>query len=651
MTNHDRNSGPRPCGSWASPIHAGLAAGKQCRLEEPQLDGETIYWLESRPWEQGRNVLMCRQAEATREVLPSEVSARSQANEYGGGSYTVASGQVYYVDAADQRVYHIDTLKPGNPQALTPEGPYRFADFRVDPARQRLIGIQEDHGRPQSEPVARLVAIPLDGSQVVTTLAEGCDFYSSPALSPDGGQLAWLSWNHPAMPWDRTQCNLAQLDSSGMPGTVQVVAGAGDDESLFQPQWSPAGELYLVSDRSNWWNLYRVEADELQPVATMAAEFATPQWQFAMSTYGFESSGHILATYTRDGTWHLCRIDPENGTMDTIATPCTDISQVTCNGYHSVFLGASSAQAPALWRLADGGDDIECQIIARSTETDIARAYISQPQPLSFATGTDGKAVAHGFYYPPSNADFAVPAGELPPLLVMCHGGPTGATATGLSIKIQYWTSRGFAVLDVNYRGSTGYGRDYRNQLKGQWGVADVEDVCAGAEYLVQRGLADPARLAIRGSSAGGYTVLAALTFRDTFSAGASLYGIGDLATLASDTHKFEARYLDSLVGPWPGAEAVYRSRSPIRHVELLTCPVIFLQGLDDKVVPPNQAEAMVSSLKQKGIAVAYLTFPGEGHGFRRESTIRRALEAEYMFYSQVFGFEPGEDIEPVALA
>lgn len=640
-----------PFGSWPSPVSARLLAGQQRRLSELQLDGDTVYWLEARPWEGGRNVLMsmaCRDGHP-REVLAGS-NVRSRAHEYGGGSYTVHTGLICVVDATDQRVYRLNgtTAVP-----LTPPGAFRHADLHLDLPRQRLLCVQEDYSRADAEPVARIVAIALDGSLQVQTLASGADFYSNPRLAPDGRQLSWLSWNHPHMPWDSSQCHLARLDSAGLPAQVQIIAGGdpAQPESVFQPQWSPDGELYLVSDRSNWWNIYRWRDQQLQAVTALDAEFATPQWVFGMSTYGFVDSATLMACFTRHGQWQLARIDLASGALAVLDcsvnnnsinnSPFTDISQVQANARHTVFLGASASTTQALICYAA---DTPVTLV-ESGPALLAPDCIAAPQAISFRSGN---ALAHAFYYPPRNPDYTGPAGARPPLLVIGHGGPTGACETGLNLKIQYWTSRGFAVVDVNYRGSTGYGRAYRNQLRGQWGIADVEDVCAAADYLVTQGLADPQQLAIRGSSAGGYTVLAALTFRDTFRAGASIYGIGDLETLARDTHKFEARYLDSLVGPYPQARAVYRQRSPLYHADQLTCPVIFLQGLEDKVVPPAQAQTLVDCLRQRGIPVTYLTFAGEGHGFRAGATIQRALEAEYHFYSQIFGFTCPPDIDPV---
>jgi dipeptidyl aminopeptidase/acylaminoacyl peptidase len=649
-----------PYGCWPSPIGAELLTSQNTRLAEPRFDGDTLYWLESRPQEQGRNALVRWHKGEKHDVLPEPYSVRSKAHEYGGASYYVSQGTIYLVLQDDQRIYQ---LSPGSsePKPLTPEGPYRYADITIDAEQQRLICVREDHTLKNQlqadEESNALVSVPLDGSQQISVLVDGDDFYSNPEVSPNGQQLSWISWNHPAMPWDNTQCFVADLDNAGLPMDKILIAGDPSAEqngekleSVFQPQWSPSGELYLVSDRSNWWNIYRYRANNksepLEAVLPMDAEFATPQWVFGMSTYGFLNEQQIITTYTQQGRWFLGVIDVTSGQLTQLSENYSDISAIRTGEHQAAFIGSAPDQPAQIIHYQND----TLKPVAASGEVTFDRNNIALPQPLTFKTGQAGKAEAHAFYYPPTNANYQGPTESQPPLIVLGHGGPTGATETGFNLKIQYWTSRGFAVLDVNYRGSTGYGRDYRDLLKGQWGIADVEDVCAGAEHLVHQGLANPEQLAIKGSSAGGYTVLAALAFSDTFKAGASLYGIGDLETLARDTHKFEARYLDSLVGPYPEDKATYQARSPINHIDKLNCPAIFFQGLDDKVVPPNQAVAMVDALDSKGIAVAYVPFEGEGHGFRQGPNIQRAMEAEYYFYSQLFGFDVDAAIEPVQI-
>ncbi|SHE71000.1 Dipeptidyl aminopeptidase/acylaminoacyl peptidase [Microbulbifer donghaiensis] len=633
-----------PYGSWKSAIRAELLVEGSVRLSEASLVDGCCYWLESRPAEKGRSVLVqfCPQR-GRRDLLPAPLSIRSKAHEYGGASYLVCGNSVFFVLAEDQRIYRMD-LEKLVPEAITVEGDFRYADLFVDRVRQRLICVQEDHAAAETggEARARILSIdlqaPLDSSPQI--LAEGADFYSNPSLSPNSGRLSFLRWHHPNMPWDATELCLAELDKAGTVLATTVVAG-GDNESIFQPQWSPEGELFYVSDRNNWWNIYRMGHDE--PLWDKHAEFATPQWVFGMSTYGFLNSDEMLCTFTEEGRWHLARIDIHSGEHRVIEQPFSDIESLRCESHRAVMIAAGADSFPAVVTYDNHSGTLE--IIASSNSNPLPEAVFSLAQEIEFPAG---ERHVYGFYYPPHNPQFTAPAGEKPPLIVFSHGGPTGATSAGLNLKIQYWTSRGFAILDVNYSGSTGYGRDYRERLTDSWGITDVEDVCAGAEYLVAKGLADPDRLLIKGGSAGGYTVLAALTYHNTFKAGASHYGIGDLTTLARDTHKFESRYLDKLVGSWPDSEHIYRARSPINHVEQLDCPVIFFQGLEDKVVPPNQAQTMVDALKRRGIPVAYITFANEGHGFRSGDSIKLALEGELEFYSRIFKFplpEPGPGI------
>ncbi len=645
-----------PYGSWPSPIHSTWLTQQSVRLGEPQLGADGSYWIESRPQEKGRSVLMHQPLEANTpvcELLPNSVSVHSRAHEYGGANYLVSSIGVFYVDASDQRIYFLanDTSQQNGAQPITPAGDFRYADFCFDETRQRLIAVREDHRAKNSGDATEesncLVAIELTGQQAVKILAEGHDFYSNPQVSPNGQLLSWLCWDHPFMPWDSSQCELGQIDEQGELFNAQTIAG-GPGESIFQPQWSPDGDLYLVSDRNDWWNLYRVDnledSPSLNPVITKEAEFATPQWVFGMSTYSFLNAHEILCCFTQQGQWQLGLIDLDEAQLTPLESPYCVISDIRCHDGRAIFMASSTTKASQL--LSFDGKSFDQ--LAQSSQQTIDSRYLSLPEAISFDTGTG--ATAHGFFYPPTNGDIKIATDQQPPLIVLCHGGPTGATETGLNLKIQYWTSRGFAVMDVNYRGSTGYGRHYREQLNGAWGIHDVEDVCAAVDHLAKLKKIDRNKVAIKGSSAGGYTVLAALTFSDTFKAGASLYGIGDLETLATDTHKFESRYLDSLVGPYPQEKDLYLQRSPIHHCQQLSCPVIFFQGLDDKVVPPNQAQEMVNALDQKQVPVAYVPFEGEGHGFRQASSIQRCLEAEWSFYGQVFGFDIDDQITPVAV-
>ena len=629
-----------PYGTWRSPITADRIAEASVGLGQIALDGPDIYWTVLRPSEGGRTVIeRCDAAGRVSDVLAVPYSARTRVHEYGGGAFTVDRGTVWFCNDADQRVYR--QARSEAPVAVTAEGPKRFADLIVDAGRQRIVAVCEDHGAGGKEPVNTLVAIAADGGTV--TLAAGADFYAAPRLSPDGRQLAWLSWNHPNMPWDGCTLTVATLDGKGRAADMAVIAG-GEAEALFQPEWSPDGTLFFVSDRSGWWNLYCRRGADVRPVCAMPVELGQPQWLFNMRTYGFFSPSRLLAVGQVDGIAKLMEIDLAADTFETMAVPFVEFQGLVVRPERAVFVGGALRDAPVIASLDPATRAV--RTLRRSSDLRPDPGQVSMPCGVSYESA-DGR-IAHAFYYPPRNDDFLPADGELPPLIVKSHGGPTGQSSCAFNLKTQFWTSRGFAVLDVNYGGSTGYGRDYRRLLAGQWGVVDVEDCTAGARWLAAQGLADSERLAITGGSAGGYTTLCALTFSDVFSAGASHYGIGDLEALARDTHKFESRYLDSLVGPWPAARDRYVARSPIHHADCLDCPVIFFQGTEDKVVPPNQAEAMVASLREKGIPVAYILFEGEGHGFRRAENIKRALEAELYFYGRVFGFSPAGITETV---
>ncbi len=638
-----------PYGAWKSPITSTLIVSQSINLGNGMFDGNAIYWLEGRPTEAGRYVIVKRTPDgATTEVNPAPFNARTRVHEYGGGAVVVDHGIVIFSNFSDQRLYRI--APDQTPEAITPEAALRYADCVVDPQHNRLICVREDHSEAalaeHGEAVNTIAAIALDGSGAQQVLVSGNDFYAAPRLSPDGRTLAWLTWRHPNMPWDGTELWIAEVQPDGTLTNPALVAG-GENESIFQPEWSPDGTLYFVSDRTGWWNLYRLTQAGTEPLVLMEAEFGAPQWVFGLSTYAFESAERIICTYTQDGRDYLATLDIRRKTLTPLQTPYTSISSVRAAPGKVLFRGASPAQ-PASLVLLDLATGTHT-VLKRATAIEIDPGYLAMPQPIEFPT--TGGLTAYGIFYPPHNQDYVAPEGEKPPLLVLSHGGPTGATSSAFSLGIQYWTSRGFAVLDVNYGGSTGYGRAYRERLNGQWGVVDVDDCVNGARYLAVQGWVDPARLAIRGGSAGGYTTLCALTFHDVFHAGASHYGIGDLEALAKDTHKFESRYLDRLIGPYPECRDLYVARSPIHHVANLKCPVIFFQGLEDKVVPPAQAEMMVAALRAKGIPVAYLPFEGEQHGFRRAENIKRALDAELYFYGRIFGFEPGEPLTPVEIA
>ncbi len=631
-----------PFGSWKSPLTADLIVAGSIRLGMIVLDGGDIYWNEGRPDERGRQVIVHQRPDGSREdINPAPLNARTRVHEYGGGDYAVHQGTVYFSNYADQQLYK---TKPGEePRLLTHAAGHRYADAVVDAPRNRLICVLEDHSG-EGEASNGIVSVDLDSGDE-TPLVSGDDFYASPRLSPDGTRLAWLAWNHPNMPWDGCRLSAAPLDAAGLPEDPQVVAG-GPTEAVFQPQWSPAGVLHFVSDRTGWWNLYRWRDGRLEAVAPKEAEFGVPQWIFGLSTYGFASEERIICAYGQRGTWRMAAIDTSSGTLTPIDTPFTDIGGLRVTPARVVFTAGSPSRGSAVVSLDLASGAIAT--IRRASELDIAPQYTSAPEMIEFPT--ENGLTAFGFFYPPRNDDFVAPAGELPPLLVMSHGGPTSATSATLSARVQYWTSRGIAVLDVNYGGSTGYGRPYRERLNGAWGIVDAADCANGARYLVGEGRADGRRLCITGGSAGGYTTLCALAFRDTFKAGASHYGIGDLESLARDTHKFESRYLDGLIGPYPERRDLYVERSPIHHLDGFDCPVAFFQGLEDEVVPPSQAEAMVEALRAKGVPVAYLPFPGEQHGFRQAENIKRALDGELYFYSRVFGFGLADPVEPLRI-
>lgn len=633
-----------PYGSWKSPITPDLIASKSNVLGQVVLDGSDIYWNETRPSEGGRMAIMRYAADGTTtDVIPFPFNARTRVHEYGGGSFTVSDGTVYFSNFADQHLYRVT---PGfSPELLASQPGLRYADMVVDRQRERLIGVGEDHSNPELEAINKLISISLTGERRIQTLVSGNDFYSSPRLSPDGSRLAWLTWNHPNMPWDGTELWIGEFDQDGLIKHAQLVAG-GQRESIFQPQWSPDGTLYFLSDRTNWWNFYRLRDSNIEPLCPKNAEFGVPQWAFGMSTYSFVSAQRIVCVYSEEGKAHLSYLDTASGQLTSLPVPYETITNVRVTAKHVVFLGASPTNSGVIASIdiATGTS----KVLRRASSVEIDERYISIPQAIEFPT--ENGLTAHAFFYPPHNPDYVAPAGELPPLIVESHGGPTGAATSALSLNRQFWTSRGFALLNVNYGGSSGYGREYRERLYGQWGIVDVDDCVNGVKYLVERGLVDSNRLAIHGGSAGGYTTLCALAFRDVFKAGASHFGVSDLDIFVKDTHKFESRYLFNLIGPYPEAKDLYYQRSAINFADRFSCPIIFFQGLEDKVVPPNQAELMVEALRKKKVPVVYLPFEGEQHGFRRAENIKRALEAELYFYSRIFHFELADKIEPVKI-
>lgn len=634
----------KPFGTWQSPITSDLIVSGTIKLGGVVIDDQDIYWLEGRPSEGGRYVLVRRTPDGqVSNVTPEGFNVRSRVHEYGGGAFLVINGVVYFSNDSDQRLYQ--QVIGGEPQPLTREAKLRYADMILDTGRDRLICVCEDHTNPAREPINTLVSISLS-TGATQIIASGQDFYASPRLSPDGKQLTWVSWNHPHLPWDAAELWLADIAEDGTLETPEKIAG-GLDSSVMQPEWSPTGRLYFVDERTGWWNLYRRHPEgEIEAVTDIPAEFGYPHWVFGLSNYTIISATEILCSYSQGGSWHLGRLNPETKDLQPLDIPYSEIASVHGTPETLVFIGGSATHPTAVVRM-----DIktaQTEVLRQTTDLNIDTGYLSVPKPLEFPT--ENNQTAYAWYYPPKNKDYTAVAGTTPPLIVKSHGGPTAAASPSFSLTLQYWTSRGFAVLDVNYGGSIGYGREYRQRLDKNWGIVDVQDCVNGAKYLAQQRKVDPDKLAITGGSAGGYTTLAALTFTDTFKVGASRYGVSDLETLATDTHKFESRYLDRLVGEYPEKKEVYKARSPIHFTDRLSCPAIFLQGLEDKIVPPSQAEAMVDSLQEKGLPVAYVPFEGEQHGFRRAENIKRALEAEYYFYAKIFGLEIPEKIEPVEI-
>jgi dipeptidyl aminopeptidase/acylaminoacyl peptidase len=648
-----------PYGSWRSPIEPSVVASGGIRLGGATLAADgAVWWAEGRPDEGGRSTLMRRpEGGAPEEVTPATANVRTRVHEYGGGAWKLLGPSlVVYSDFADHRVYRLEL--GGEPVAITPEpdepAALRYADFEPTPDGKTLFCVREVHdGGP--EPENSIIELPLDGSMRCEVVAAGRDFYSFPRVSPDGLWLAFTCWDHPNMPWDGTELWVTPAHD---PGAARPLAG-GPKEAVFAPAWDRRDRLRFVSDRDGWWNLYRTVTDlgapdaaedlpALEQLSSERADLGHPQWLFGGATHVELEDGTLVVIRTEAATEQLFAMDPSGGALRDLGLPFTAFGWpvLSARGGKVAFVAASPASEPALTVLdvASG----ETETVRESTTDHVDPGLVSEPRAIEFPTA-DGD-VSHAFYYPPTNADFVGPEGERPPLIVVSHGGPTSHVTPALDTEFLFWTSRGFGVVDVNYRGSSGFGRAYRDKLQGTWGVVDTEDCVAAARYLAETGEVDGKRMAIRGGSAGGYATLCALVFHDEFAAGASYYGVADTETLARDTHKFEARYLDGLIGPYPERADLYRERSPIHFVERLKASVILFQGLEDEIVPPNQAETMAAAMKANGIPHAYLAFEGEQHGFRKSETEIRCLEAELYFYGQILGFEPSDDLEPVEI-
>ena len=644
-----------PYGSWRSSIDIELVAGSAIALGEPWLDGDDIYWLESRAAQGGRRTLLRHTPDgATHEVTPAPFPVGNRVHEYGGGAYVVDRGRIVVSSTEDGRLWRFDPDGAADPVALTPPDAGRFADMRFDPARERLFAVRETHDAAEPDRpdlvVNELVAIALDGSDGPgRVLVSGSDFYAAPRPSPDGRRLAWLEWDQPDMPWDATRLRVADVGEEGGLGAARTVAG-GPGVSIVQPAWRPDGVLHFVSDESGWWNLFALDGDggvdgPARNVAPMDAELGDPAWVFGRSSYGFTDDQGILAVRRVDGVDSLLTISAA-GEVEPVDAPFTEVEGLQIAGGLAILVGAGPHDGAVVARI-DVRTGRPAGVLARSLATPIDPGLLPHAEPIAFSTS--GGATARALYFPPANDGFRGPDGALPPLIVLSHGGPTAAASSALSLERAFFTSRGVAVVDVDYRGSTGYGRPYRDALRGEWGIADVDDCVAAAQFLAARGSVDRRRLAIKGGSAGGFTTLAALTTRpDVFAAGISHYGIADLELIHLDGHKFESRYDEGLLAPWPEGRQVFRDRSPIHAFDRIESPMLITQGLDDRVVPPSQLDAMVAALHGRGIPHATLSLEGEGHGYRKAESRRRVLEAELSFLGQVFGFSPADDIEPI---
>jgi dipeptidyl aminopeptidase/acylaminoacyl peptidase len=642
-----------PYGSWDSPITADLIAEGGLRLGEVRVDGSDIYWLEGRPEEAGRHVIVRQSPDgSTTDVNPTRFNARSAVHESGGASFAVRDGITCFTNWDDQRIYSVG--KGSVPVAITDEPDIeqgdRYADLVLSNDSNWVLCVRERHFEDR-EADNELVVVKTDGSGDVRVLATGRDFYSSLRQNHSGDRVCWLSWDHPDMPWDGCELWEAEFDSaSGSISKEKMVAG-GKFTSIVQPEWAPEGSLVFITDESGWWNLAKLEDSTVSPVLSEESDHGGPAWQFGFKTYAFTSGStgdtRIILKDSDNGNGRFRQIGLDGKIRSEASVPHTSIADVTVLGGNDVvYVGSSPSSAAEVVRasLVDG----ITETLKTSSDLDLDPSYLSVPAEITFPTTEDGEA--HAFYYSPTNPSFESDGSEKPPLLVISHGGPTSATSSSMNLSTQFWTSRGFAVVDVNYRGSVGHGRAFRDALKGKWGVYDTDDCIAAADYLVSKGLVDTDRVAIKGSSAGGYTTINALTFHDRFAVGATYYGIADLSVFIDDTHKYESRYLDGLIGPYPEASQLYHDRSAINFTDQLSCPMLILQGFEDKIVPPSQAQMMADALRKKGIPFSLMMFDGEQHGFRLSKTIIASLEGELYFYGRVLGFTPSGDLDPIEI-
>ncbi len=635
-------------GAWPSAFSAEAIAGSTLRFGQIQADGDTLYWTEMRPLEGGRSAIVrCGRDGVVSDVVAPPYSARSRIHEYGGGELLVAEGTIYFVNAEDQDVYAVPP--DGGVTRLTDAPDVRFGDMTLDARRNRLICVAERHaGEHDPMPVNSLVAIPLDGD-AFSELASGNDFYSSPALSDDGSQLAWLEWSLPSMPWEAATLNVANLDDAGTPAAATVVAG-GDGSAAFQPTWSQEGKLVFVWNTSGWGNLHEWDGTQARVLAEHSAEFAHPQWVLGMRSFALLPDGSVFASFMEQGAFKCGTISAGTGALTQIDCEARSFQAVTAFGNSVAALVTFDDRPSAIVVIENPqGADAVIRKIRPSASIKIDAGDVSVGQAVSFASETGG--VAYATYYQPTSAGHCGPAGERPPAIVLVHGGPTGSADRGFKPKTQYWTSRGFAVIDVDFTGSFGYGRAYREALNGAWGTADGADAAAAARWLIANGLADAQKVAISGGSSGGYTALCALMNHDVFAAAAVYYGISDVALLAQSTHKFESGYVSTLTAlPQDAPEEAYRSLSPVHNAERIKSPVILFQGLEDRVVPPDQSEAIAEELGGRGIPVAYLAFEGEAHGFRSADTLIEATRSEHAFFARIMGLDPADDLPPLEI-
>ena len=618
---------------WESPITEDDVIHESLNISDIHIDGDDVYWIEKRDDEDGRNVIIKKDNNGNvTDVIPNKFNAKTNVHEYGGGSFSVSNGIVIFSNYPDNRLYKVSEADP-LPTPITKDDPnLRYANIAFDNFHNRIITVHENHTNPNNI-INSLVSINLEAPNNMITIKSGADFYSSPSINPDSTKLAWIEWNHPNMPWDSTSLHVGNISDDGSLLNHKQISGF-QNESVSNPIWSPDGILHYISDSSGWWNIFCLKGTQEINLTPIKAEFTQPQWQLGINFYDFISEDNIVCSYTQNGMWKLALLSTSDKQIKQILPEFTEIGRAG--------IKASKEKIVSILGSYDSGyklyeyniQNTQISQISSKEDPDINKAYYSTPQNIEYET--KGYQQSNGFYYKPTNP-FHESSKTLPPLIVITHGGPTAATNGTLNLEIQYWTSRGFAVLDVNYRGSTGYGTQYRKQLNGKWGIYDVEDCISGAIHLVNKGEVNPDQLIIKGRSAGGYTALAALTFSDVFTAGVSYYGISDLTALAEETHKFESRYLDSMIGKYPEHKQEYKNRSPIFHIDKITSPILLFQGLKDKIVPPNQSQNMANLLTQKGIYNSLITFVNESHGFKEPENIKKCLIEELKFYEYIF--------------